>query len=610
MDICLKWFKLERGCRQGDALSPYLFILCAEILAVLLRNNPRIKGIKINGIEYIVSQYADDTSLTLDGTSESLLNTMLVLKFYGRISGLNINTDKTKVVWFGSRKDSQEILCPEFNLSWDNNVFTLLGVKFSTNLREMVDVNYETKIEEIKNLFASWSKRIITPIGKIVVIKTLALAKLNHLILGIPNPSQEKINALQKIFYKFLWNNANDKVKRNIIIQDYYNGGLNMIDLKLFMDSLKATWFRRVLGMNNKFSKLVEFTCPGVKNIYKYGNDYIKTILNNNINPFWKDALNSYRIISHNIPVSTGNQCHSVNIWYNPDIKVGGSSVCYNRWLAGGVIFIGDLFNEDGDFYSYRQFNNIYSIRTNFLEYNGLISATRNFLRKKEIQNIPPKTFGPVMPLTLELICKDIKGCRRIYKQLLSTSETPTSLQKWIDDLANDAQILPTESIYDIPFKITKDPKLLWFQYRINHRILGTNYLLKKMNIVADDTCTFCNNAPETVKHLFWNCIVTRNFFNELFTHIQNKCNLHLSEWGVKEILFGNKKIDKVQNLLLLQAKHFLYFNKMKLQIPSFEVFKKQICSFYKIQKFIAIKNFQQSKFDKTWDKYKNLAQS
>ena len=565
-----EFFFLQRGCRQGDSLSPYLFILCAEILSILLRNNPKIKGIRIQGTEYIVSQYADDTSLTLDGSQESLLNTMKVLKFYGNISGLNVNTDKTKVIWFGSMKNSQTIICPEYNLVWENAIFTVLGIKFTTDLPNMIKINYDSKIEEIEKLLASWSRRILTPIGKLVVIKTLALAKINHLILGIPNPPKSTINAIQNMFYKFLWNKSPDKVKRSIITQEYKYGGLKMIDLETFMVSLKSTWIRRLLSMKNKFSHLVESSCPAFKHFLKYGSSYITKQLHIISNPFWKEVLISYKEICQKIKVDQDNQCHSIPLWYNPDIKVGGKPVYYKKWLAAGVVMLGDLFNAEGQFYSYRDFIHIFNVNTNFLEYQGLLAAVKKYLQLKDLQHIPIKSFNPTQPLGLTVINADKKGCRAIYKLLLKTEEIPTSLPKWSNDLINipNSNVWDIRSIYEIVFKTTKDSKLQWFQYRINHRILGTNYLLKKMNITQDESCSFCNNSPETILHLFWMCDISKNFWSQVRTYINSKCGLNMNEFTVFDILFGNTKLDRVINIILLQAKLFLYQSKLNHQLP------------------------------------------
>ena len=46
-----EWFAIQRGCRQGDPISPYLFILCVEILAIMIRQNKHIKGIFIGETE-------------------------------------------------------------------------------------------------------------------------------------------------------------------------------------------------------------------------------------------------------------------------------------------------------------------------------------------------------------------------------------------------------------------------------------------------------------------------------------------------------------------------------------------------------------------------------
>ena len=117
---------------------------------------------------------------------------MEVLKLYAKDSGLCVNIEKkTKVVWVGSRKNSHIRFCKNYKLQWENNEFTVLGVKFTNNLKDMVELDYREKLIDIRKLFLNWSKRILTPLGKITIVKSLTLSKINHLILALPNPSKQ-----------------------------------------------------------------------------------------------------------------------------------------------------------------------------------------------------------------------------------------------------------------------------------------------------------------------------------------------------------------------------------------------------------------------------------
>ena len=57
-----EWFGVKRGNRQGDPLSHYLFLICAEILSLILQKNKSINGVKIFEEEILLSQFANDTT--------------------------------------------------------------------------------------------------------------------------------------------------------------------------------------------------------------------------------------------------------------------------------------------------------------------------------------------------------------------------------------------------------------------------------------------------------------------------------------------------------------------------------------------------------------------
>ena len=71
------------------------------------------------------------------------------------------------------------------------------------------------------------------------------------------------------------------RVKRITLMNNYSFDRLNMVDLNSFIISLKLTWLRRRIKMNNKFSHLVESICPFLKEIYTFGSDYTKRQLQN-----------------------------------------------------------------------------------------------------------------------------------------------------------------------------------------------------------------------------------------------------------------------------------------------------------------------------------------
>lgn len=140
-----EFFKLGRGCRQGDPLSPYT--ICAEIQGILIRENivKNIGGIHINNIEHKVSQYADDTQLFLDGTENTLTEAVRVLNTFYAWSGLKINTEKTKVIWIGSLASSPRRLCEDLDFEWCPDTFNILGVHFAADVRNIWGLNSDKK---------------------------------------------------------------------------------------------------------------------------------------------------------------------------------------------------------------------------------------------------------------------------------------------------------------------------------------------------------------------------------------------------------------------------------------------------------------------------------
>ena len=116
---------------------------------------------------------------------------------FASLSGIKINFDKTNVVRTVSEKVLKIGFLPHFEFKWNPATFKVLGVHFSTNTEIAPSINYESKLLEIQKLLNAWSKRHLTPLGKIAVIKSLVVSKITYLTMNIPEPTEGFIQELE-----------------------------------------------------------------------------------------------------------------------------------------------------------------------------------------------------------------------------------------------------------------------------------------------------------------------------------------------------------------------------------------------------------------------------
>ena len=89
--VLSEFFPIERGCKQGDPIAPYLFLLCAQVLYEMIQSNKIVKAIKIGQENIKISQFADDTTIFMDGSESSLQQILNILEVFGSLSGLKMN---------------------------------------------------------------------------------------------------------------------------------------------------------------------------------------------------------------------------------------------------------------------------------------------------------------------------------------------------------------------------------------------------------------------------------------------------------------------------------------------------------------------------------------
>ena len=153
-----------------------LFILAIEPLAVQIRTSKSIKGLKNGNKESKVSLYADDTTTFIHDDSPAVALFALLDRF-STLSGLRINKSKTKGLWLGLWKNRLGKDEP-FGISWPKQYVSSLGVVFAYETHVGEKINFDERLVKMKKALNLWSGRRLSILGRITIVKTLALSCL------------------------------------------------------------------------------------------------------------------------------------------------------------------------------------------------------------------------------------------------------------------------------------------------------------------------------------------------------------------------------------------------------------------------------------------------
>ena len=162
---------LRRGVRQGDSLSPLLYVLCEEALEFQIRDNPDIEGFLLpgaKGLQYKVGQYADDTTSFVKDY-RSLVHLFKSVHIYGLGSGEKLNLSKTEAMWLGAWRSRTDQPC---GLTWVTKM-KCLGVFFGENVEQD---NWLPKLKKLESHLNLWKRRSLSLVGKALLVNALGLS--------------------------------------------------------------------------------------------------------------------------------------------------------------------------------------------------------------------------------------------------------------------------------------------------------------------------------------------------------------------------------------------------------------------------------------------------
>ncbi|RVW95784.1 LINE-1 retrotransposable element ORF2 protein [Vitis vinifera] len=215
------YFSNSRGLRQGDPLSPYLFVLGMEVLSAMLRravDGGFTSGCSIQGrggMEINVSHllFADDTIIFCEARQDHITYLSWILVWFEAASGLRINLAKSEVIPVGEVEDI-EMLAVELGCKVGTLPSVYLGLPLGAKHKVMA--MWDGVEARMRRRLALWKRQYLSKGGRITLIKS-TLASMPIYQLSLFRMPKLVVKRLEKLQRDFLWGGGSMERKIHLI---------------------------------------------------------------------------------------------------------------------------------------------------------------------------------------------------------------------------------------------------------------------------------------------------------------------------------------------------------------------------------------------------------
>jgi mannosylglycoprotein endo-beta-mannosidase len=240
-------FRHGRGLRQGDPLSPLLFVLVMDVVAAMFRA-AEARGVLSPlpaGLRHRVSLYTDDAVVFARPIPAELEAIRGILDCFGEASGLRVNLLKSSAAPIQCSQETLAVCAQAFPCPIKQLPCTYLGLPLS--LKKLRKEDLQSILDKLARKLAFWKAKLLTKDGRVAFVQAVMTASVIYHLMAL-DVDASFLKAVDRLRRGFLWAGKHDarggacRVAWQQVCQPKWIGGLGFHDLHKLNAALRARW--------------------------------------------------------------------------------------------------------------------------------------------------------------------------------------------------------------------------------------------------------------------------------------------------------------------------------------------------------------------------------